>query len=113
MECLSPEEVLGVVTDLGDFSNEERKLSKGESASNLLVPLLNLLPPLGVAGDALLFGVSGSADLDLEDMVLLGNRKFPSLATNDKDGFDEEEEEMKMEMLYYAEDLEIVRLCLW
>lgn len=54
----------------GDRSIESRGLctGEGESASDLVTPLLNLLT-LGVAGDGLLLGVSDKVDLDLEDMV--------------------------------------------
>lgn len=53
------------VTVLGDLSTERRvEFCRGEaeSASDLVTPLLNLLTR-GVAGDALLFGVSDKVDL--------------------------------------------------
>lgn len=51
-------------TDLGDRSIERREFcsGEGESASDLVTPLVDLLTR-GVAGDTLLLGVSDKADL--------------------------------------------------
>lgn len=58
-------------TDLEDLSAERRELCRveGESASDLLNPLLGLLAR-GIAGDDLWLGISDNADLDLVDMAV-------------------------------------------